>query len=264
MKLSKLLTGVASGIGAIFSFGLLLNGCEDSSEDVKTYYGPAPISEAEKCCQKTLQFSGDEFDYCVNAYKGTCDAEELSMPLAYYGPAPISEARIEECCGSNPSAEGYDDCIKDLQEGVCDSEVSTDYGPISAADACCGKTLRFSGDKYDACVEAYNSISECDENKLFPVAIYGPAIDPAMMSACCGEDTSADGFNDCLDDLSANVDACNKPVKCTEKAIEKQCGAPADDATYTSCVSDYKDTNSCEKADKPLPTYYGAEPVEDI
>ena len=86
------------------------------------------------------------------------------------------------------------------------------YGPLPAVD-CCVSTLKLKDSDLDYCMEQYSKINKCDAAQLTRVAVYyGPAYDLADLKACCGEDETAQGYNECFEDFRKNPQTCNKPV----------------------------------------------------
>ena len=265
-NLAKLLGTVAGGLGAVFGLGLLFSGCEDDEkkDDIVVYYGPAPVQSAEECCQ-SLHNDGaiqqSEFDECVAAYKQKNVCEPGALFPTVYGPA-VDMAKLSECCGTDTNHEKYDESYSDfISDQICGKPVQDN----SDAENCC-KVLKdnssIPADKFDECVEDYNKNKVCGADKYIP-NVYGPAIPPALIAACCGQDDSVEGYNDCLGDVMDGV--CDNPLPGSDKAIEECCGEQSEDESYQACVQDYKKTGSCADPDEPLPTYYGppVEPRED-
>lgn len=259
---AKIIGTIAGGIGAIIAMGTLLSGCDDEDENDKTlvYYGPRPSTAAEKCCGDTLGLSSDLYSYCLTQYEkiNECDRVKLTEQPSVYGPAPVTENEIKECCGEDKQAEGYNECISDIHNTrTCNKPVQK---VKSDAEKCCADQLGLEDTRYEICMEQYQSINECDSEKLIPQTYYGPAFDENELKACCGEDSQASGYNECMDDFVAHPDTCNKPVPGSDKAIEQCCGKPSEDQDYKDCIAAYKVANQCDNTSN----VYGMPPVDDI
>ena len=142
------------------------------------------------------------------------------------------------------------------------------------AERCC---VGLSGNAYEACIEDYQSSSQCNVS----VALYGvPSPDPIIpgtkpaIEECCGDLTGAE-YEACVEDYKA-VGSCNMnisdpeadvygppPVNENDEAIEECCG-DLTGAEYEACVKDYKAVGSCNmNISDPEADVYGPPPFEE-
>ena len=191
----------------------------------------------------------------------------------------LSEQAANDVRNGNPKCFLVDQYIKDAPNEMISSKTEGMLqlvGMLSKVCKVCGAAgadgyinpaITFAqsvkqGDHDETPMDEYEKINRCDETRLTPQnVVYGPPSSEKALKACCGEDTSAEGYKACSDDFISNPAVCVNPVPGSDMALEKCCGVASEEQTYLDCVENYKQNNLCGKPVMP-PVIYG--PPEDI